>query len=411
MRPFALALLAFLAIGAPARAYTVESAIAVTQDRVVLALKRYKNPGGEPVLMIHGFGSNMYEFDLPSMSLADALARAGFDVWLANWRRTGKRPFRSSGRAGYTFDDVVHFDVPALVETVRAATGRRPFLLGHSMGAMVIYAYLEGAHYERTLVARTPRLTFFGIAWDEVFEDRIAADPALSAARNAGIRGFVAIAGPPRFRWKIDARPWDFWRYDYWDYNIILTELAWSPAANLAARSVPEVPAGELTNFLTDDLVFLPFVGPEVRPFLAYVAAQVAKSYLSAEVMVPSNMDAQVAFEALDWAADDSSTGIYRQFLDGIRGKTMREAHVLDPLHAPYVYADRLGAVTAPALVIGGRRDKICNDDVLFQDGFLELGSPDKTYLSVDAGHLDIVMGKNAPRDVWAPIEAWLKSH
>jgi pimeloyl-ACP methyl ester carboxylesterase len=392
-------------------AFTVQAEVARTQDGETLAIKRLAVPGGTPVLFLPGFGSNMWEFDLPSASLARYLASRGYDVWLANWRRTGKAPFRSTGRAGYTIDDLIQYDLPALVDAVRAATGERPFLVGHSMGAMVPYGYLQGARYERAVVSKRLSFGAGGFSIDDVYAQRMGGDPQLAQARNAAIRGFVGIAGPARMKWKRRVTPYDFWMYSFWDYNLLLTELSWTPAAIAAAYSVDEVPSGRLTDFLTDDLAKFPFVGPEIRPYLAAVAAQVGPSYLSAEAMYGPNMDGQVAFDALDWACDDASTGCFRQFMDGIRNETFREAHFLDPARRPYVYADHYDRITAPVLLFGGTYDKLCCDDVLEADGFRRMGSADKTYVQVRAGHVDIVDGKNAPAEVWAKIAAWMAAH
>lgn len=404
----AAALALVLAAPALGRAYTVELEIAITADGEALAMKRLKNPGGTPVLMIHGFGSNLNEFDLPSASFARELAARNFDVWLANMRRVGKAPFRSTGRPGYTIDDVALLDVPALVERVRAVTGDRPFLVGHSLGAMVAYAYLQGGRYDRALVSKRLCLTWGGFVREDVYATRVTGDPALAAARNAGVRGLVAIAGPARMKWKVDASLVNFWRHSYWDYDITLEHLAWSPTGIAAAHATEEVPGGDFTDFITDDLVFLPYVGPQVRPFLALVAAQVGDTFLASHILYPPNMDGAILFEALDHAVDQTSGGIYRQFMDGIRHKTFREYHVFDPLRRPYVYADHYDRITAPALVIAGTKDKLCNDDVLEAEGFARLGSTDKTYVALDMGHLDLVLGIAAPAEVWARVAAWM---
>lgn len=412
-----LSAIAVLAAAPPARAqtappYTVVRDSALTADGVTLALRHLVVPGGAPVLMIHGFGTNMNEWDLPSKSFADYLARQGFDVWLANTRRTGKAPDRSGGRPGFDFDDLMAYDMPALVDRVARATGQRPFLVGHSLGAMATYAYLEGAHYERQTIARVPHWSFRrGFTWVDVKAPRVAADPKLAQARNAAIRGAIAIAGPPRMKWSDPATFFDFWQHDYWDYNLILSELAWDPLALAAAYTLVEVPVGQLTDFLTRDIVTLPYVGPQLQPYLQAVATQVGTSFLASDVAYGPNMDGQAINEGLAIAVSDQSTGILRQFTDAIRYETFREAHVLDPARSPYVYADHYDRVTAPILVVAGIYDKLCDDEVLHDDGFLPMGSQDKTFFAVAAGHVDLVIGIAAPQDVWAPAASWLSAH
>lgn len=417
----AAALLAPLALAAPAFAspppssttptagYTFERESATTLDGALLEIRRFKVQGAVPVLLLHGIGSNSNEWDLPSKSFARFLAARGYDVWAANHRRVGKRGPRSSGARGYGFDELACLDVPALVERVRAETGERPFIVGHSMGGMMAEAWLQGVALESVRVARVPRVSLSGVRWQDVFARRVTADPARIAARGAAIRGVVAIASPPRFDWPArGANALTFWNYNYWDYNILLRHLAWSPAANAAALAVDEVPGGEVADFLTDALPSLPHFGPTLRPYLRAVTAQVGRSFLTAEVLYGPNMEAPVLIEAVDDAVDDSSGVTMRQFMDGIRLRTFRDRHTLDPLRAPHVYADHWGDITAPFLVVGGRYDKLCNDDTLEREGYARLGSADKTYLALDCGHVDLVIGRDAPRDLWDPVVRWL---
>lgn len=413
MRIATLLVAALLALASPtaAHAYTVERETTTTADGVPLVLKRLKTPGAVPVLLVHGLGANGDEWDLPSKSMARFLAQQGFDVWVASCRRTGRAPYRSGGRAGYSFDDLACLDMPALVEKVAAATGERPFLVGHSMGGMMVEAWLQGVAYERTLVRREPRVSLAGVRIVDVFADRVAADPARRAARHAAIRGAVAIASPPRFDWEArQASVFDFWRHDFWNYNLVVRELAWSPAATAASYVVPEVPAGRVVRFLTEDLLALPYLGAAARPFLRAVTGQVGTSLLSSQVLYGPNMEDAVIQEGLALAVDDASNGVHRQLLDGVRTRSFREAATLDVLRRPYVYADHHDAITAPILLVGGRRDKLCNDESLARNGYGRISSADKTLLIVDAGHADLVIGRAAPQDVWAPVAAWLQA-
>jgi hypothetical protein len=61
-----------------------------------------------------------------------------------------------------------------------------------------------------------------------------------------------------------------------------------------------------------------------------------------------------------------------------------------------------------PALVFGGLYDKVCNYQVLEASGFQKFGSSDKTFMTASAGHADIVIGSNAPTEVWAKVMAWM---
>lgn len=124
----------------------------ITEDRWRLALTRYRGrPGGfaEPVVLCHGLGANRYNMDFGNTySIARFLHARGFDVWIAELRGTGlsshPRLF-SRHQYGYTFDDFAWRDAPAIVGAVKRATGApQVFWLGHSMGGMLAYIFLQG---------------------------------------------------------------------------------------------------------------------------------------------------------------------------------------------------------------------------------------------------------------------------
>lgn len=78
----------------PVLAQTAKIETAATANGQTLVLTHYATAGGAPVLMIHGFGANGNEWDLPGESFARALFAAGYDVWIGDWRRSGRAPVR-----------------------------------------------------------------------------------------------------------------------------------------------------------------------------------------------------------------------------------------------------------------------------------------------------------------------------
>lgn len=378
-----------------------------TADGEVLAAKHYPRPGAVPVICWPGIGANLFEFDLPSRSFARFLSARGYDVWLFTSRNTGSGRYVSTGDGSAGFDTLAIYDIDAALSYVRQQTGERPFLLGHSQGGMLSLAYLEGVREVRVPVRRKLAFSWRGVTVQTVTGLRVAADPQLAAARNRAVRGVVALASPARLTWKAQVTPWTFWQASFWDYNLIFESLVWSPAANVVVELLPVVPAADLTRWLTRDLARLPYVGPQVRPFLRQVVAQVGPTPLVALTFRPGSTNGQVLFEALDLAVDNLPTTSLRQFMASVRRRDHLEAHVYDPLRRPYSYADGYGRVTAPALWIGGSFDKIANDDTI-ERHVRRLGSADKTFLRVPHGHVDVVVGDSAPQDVWLPIARWL---
>lgn len=402
--------LVLVALAAPALAWQETREVATTADGVTLVFKRMRNAGATPVILAHGLGTNYSEWDLPSKSFARYLADRGYDVWLPNYRSSGTGQYESDPAIGASFDEIAIHDVEAIVARVEAETGAKPFWVGHSLGGMIAYAWLQGAAFERVVTHRVPYLTLSGVRYRELFGRRVTGDPARAAARNARLRGLVTIGSPGPIAWKVHASRVNLARDSYWDYNILLTSLAYSPTANAAAHATPQVPVGELIDFLTTYLPNVPFVGRQLASFLTLVASRIGTTPLTAIALYGPNMEAHVLREAIPRAGEDASTTVFRQFLDGIRTQALREEHVLDTARRPYVYSDGYGRVTLPALVVAGDKDKLACDDVIRDRVFAPLGSADKTYLGVaDFGHTDLVIGRNAEAGIWAPVEAWLQ--
>jgi pimeloyl-ACP methyl ester carboxylesterase len=128
-----------------------ERHVALTQDGWHLALHRYRpraqGAGHGPVILCHGLLANRANVDLDERrSLARALAARGFDAWILELRGAGfsRDPAGHRGLGRITFDDYVQRDLPAAIEAVCKETGSAEVQwVGHSMGGMVLYAYLS----------------------------------------------------------------------------------------------------------------------------------------------------------------------------------------------------------------------------------------------------------------------------
>ena len=127
---------------------------APTADGYEIALYRYRpdriNLKREPVILCHGLSANHLTWDPGSLpSFARHLVKEGFDVFTIDLRGRGlsSKPGSRRGRPlewGWTFDDYVKYDLPAVINYVRRLTGFKEVnWVGHSMGGMVIYAYLQ----------------------------------------------------------------------------------------------------------------------------------------------------------------------------------------------------------------------------------------------------------------------------
>ncbi len=132
---------------------------AETSDGWRIALHRYPaiHPGrcSIPVVLCHGLGANRFNFDLgPEVSLARYLQDHGYDVWSMDLRGRGNSWYGGedprANRRGGTFDDYVERDAAAAVAYVRRKTGvDRVHWVGHSMGGLILYAFLQGDYAEQ----------------------------------------------------------------------------------------------------------------------------------------------------------------------------------------------------------------------------------------------------------------------
>ncbi len=135
----------------------------MTRDGWHLAMHRYRpraeGPGRGAVILCHGLLANRANLDLDDRrSLARHLSRQGFDAWVLELRGTGfsRDPKGRRGLTRITFDDYVLQDLPAAIDAVCRETGVDEVQwVGHSMGGMLIYAYLSTREDPRVLSATT----------------------------------------------------------------------------------------------------------------------------------------------------------------------------------------------------------------------------------------------------------------
>jgi poly(3-hydroxyalkanoate) synthetase len=121
-----------------------------TDDGWTLVLTRYHAVGpstGRPVLLCHGISANDRNMDLDEHhSLARWLAAQGREAWTMSLRATGNSdgPSAAQGRPdGFSFDAYWQHDLPTAIAFVRKTTAAELLdFVGHSMGGIILYAYL-----------------------------------------------------------------------------------------------------------------------------------------------------------------------------------------------------------------------------------------------------------------------------
>ena len=150
-----------------------------TDDGWNLALRRFKpaelDPDRTPVVLCHGLGYNGYFWHLPGLpNFAHELQKQGYDVWVVDLRGAGNStkpgfsiirnvlrqpitdlPFRvplvtfNPLQWDWSADDYIEHDLPRVIDYVRSVTDHDSInWVGHSLGAMAMFAYL-GQNGER----------------------------------------------------------------------------------------------------------------------------------------------------------------------------------------------------------------------------------------------------------------------
>ncbi|KAK0588707.1 hypothetical protein LWI29_004452 [Acer saccharum] len=138
--------------------YACEEHTVTTQDGYILSLQRIPmgRSGGvsgkkPPVLLQHGLLLDAASWLLlpPDQALAFVLADNGFDVWLANTRGTKYsrgHAYLSGNDLGYwgwSWDELVTYELPAMFRYVYNETGQKLHYVGHSQGTLLALAALS----------------------------------------------------------------------------------------------------------------------------------------------------------------------------------------------------------------------------------------------------------------------------
>lgn len=117
-----------------------------TGDGWTIQLLHYPAREGRahPVLFVHGMGANHHNFDLNERhSLARFAAAKGYDSWVVELRGRGRSRSNGGGKPDWNFEDFLHRDLRAVMACIRGTTSRPVHWVGHSMGGILGYAYVE----------------------------------------------------------------------------------------------------------------------------------------------------------------------------------------------------------------------------------------------------------------------------
>lgn len=117
----------------------------------------------------------------------------------------------------------------------------------------------------------------------------------------------------------------------------------------------------------------------------------------------PRSLEPRVLGEYMSLAMDRGSVAVLRNMF--LRAAEARASgHRLGVL---YGFASAFEALPTPLLVIAGSKDGLAPPEAV-RPAYERSSSPDKTYRVFPRGHIDILVGRDAPLTVWPLVLSWL---
>ncbi len=376
-----------------------------TADGAQIAVKR-KPASGAPVIFLHGLAVNADIWDSPEIrgsnfvfrSLPTILHEAGHDIWLVNLRGHGAPHMLSKPpekQLDWCVDHFILYDLPAVLEQVAKATGKRPFLIGNSMGAMTIAACMQGA-------------ALIGYGADQA----IIADEAAARRRQADVAGCVLVEFPAALRWPRSmfdsgsanwSQMFSEWRQSDAGSNLMFEMIArwpWLEAGIEAAGSIrldwlrPRRPTPAVVDATGGD-----DFGARLKT--------AAMRWFSEKFKSAQHFQAETFTNGLLRAVDHMKSGVLRQM-----AKSVRAGAFVSSLGAvEHVYSDHYDMIERPVLLVLGGRDRIANADVTRQVFFERISSTDKEIRVYDSiAHGEFEYAPAACEQVYPEVSKWIAS-
>jgi alpha-beta hydrolase superfamily lysophospholipase len=116
------------------------------------------------------------------------------------------------------------------------------------------------------------------------------------------------------------------------------------------------------------------------------------------------SMEPKVLGQHMSLAMDSGSVVVLKNlFLGGVESR--RSGHRLGGLTG---YAGAFEGVDLPLLIVAGTQDDLA-PPASVQPAYEHSRSRDKTYRVFPRGHIDLVVGRDAPLTVWPLLEAWMR--
>jgi poly(3-hydroxyalkanoate) synthetase len=71
-------------------------------------------------------------------------------------------------------------------------------------------------------------------------------------------------------------------------------------------------------------------------------------------------------------------------------------------------YAERFESLDLPLLVIAGNNDDLAPPESV-RPAYMRSRARDKTYRALPLGHIDLLVGREAPKMTWSSVTGWLE--
>jgi pimeloyl-ACP methyl ester carboxylesterase len=191
-----------------------------TDDGWRLGIRRYRparpDPSKLPVVLCHGLGLNGTFWTITDDHLPSQLTARGYEVFVVDMRGSGASrragtvgslnsvlrhtPALEIGMREWDVDDEAFHDVPAILDHIERATGHtRVNWVGHSLGGMLVFPFLERSPHAHRMA------TFVAMGSPVVM---VSAPETKMLNANRNLRGLLRLLSTSRSaRWMAMGRP------------------------------------------------------------------------------------------------------------------------------------------------------------------------------------------------------------
>jgi hypothetical protein len=349
-------------------------------------------------------------------SLAHYLWLQGYDVWLTNYRDTGRLNMRSGDGSGNkailnTLDTWATLDAPAAIAKVQAVTGKKIFIGGHSTAGMVCYAYLQGCYMDYDNQP-TKKLAVYKAASNAGYQRHVKADLQLSLQRNANIRGVIGLdpAGRPPLPSYLDAPiVWYVMCSKYYIPLDAASQSLFQLFPTSVVCTVEQVFFGAINTW--DTIFSLGGLENSLFGYLDFWYMKDTDRYVQ-DFMARYGLSG-VSVRGFAHYMDNGLHQTTREFwMNGIENKnTSRGPEPAPGSDGYYYYSENMGRFAVPLIACLSDSGSLVTPLNAYED-IISKKTPtplDEWYVITGTAHVDLVLGKKSPGEVFPKVGAWLK--